>query len=325
VRTTLTRAQWLDVLASAISAPSVLNTQPWSLTVRDNRVELHADNDRQLQVLDPHGRQLLMSCGAALLNLRLAIVQRTRDPEVRLLPQPADPLHVATVTIGRPRTATPDESELFAAIPRRRTNRRPFSPEPPPADALTQLQQAAEAEAAEFVVLHGELRRQAVEAVRVAEYVLQRNLAARDEVARWIERHAAGEGIPPEALGVIPATEEALVRDFGTMTGEVNRPVSEFEQDPVLAAITTASDEPIDWIRAGQALERVHLTATARGLALSYLGQPFEVGDRWWGTGPIAGISGIPHMILRLGYAAPSAPTPRRPIEDVLRERRRSV
>jgi hypothetical protein len=112
---------------------------------------------------------------------------------------------------------------------------------------------------------------------------------------------------------------------FGTMTGEVNRPVSEFERDPVLAAIWTASDEPIDWIHAGQALERVHLAATARGLALSYLGQPFEVGDRWWGTGPIAGISGIPHMILRLGYAAPSAPTPRRPIEDVLRERRRSV
>jgi hypothetical protein len=109
------------------------------------------------------------------------------------------------------------------------------------------------------------------------------------------------------------------------MTGEVDRPVSEFERDPVLAAITTASDEPIDWIRAGQALERVHLTATARDLALSYLGQPFEVGDRWWATGPIAGISGIPHMILRLGYAAPSAPTPRRPIDDVLREGRRSV
>jgi hypothetical protein len=52
------------------------------------------------------------------------------------------------------------------------------------------------------------------------------------------------------------------VRDFGTMTGEVNRPVSEFERDPVLAAICTASDEPIDWIHAGQALERVHLTAT---------------------------------------------------------------
>jgi nitroreductase len=212
VRTTLTRAQWRDVLASAISAPSVLNTQPWSFTVRDNRVELHADKDRQLQVLDPHGRQLLMSCGAALLNLRLAIVQRTRDPGVRLLPEPTDPLHVATVTIGRSRTPTLDESELFAAIPRRRTNRRPFSPEPPPADALTQLQQAAEAEAAEFVVLHGDLRRHAVEAVQAAEYVLQRNLAARDEVAQWIERHAAGEGIPPEALGVIPATEEALVR-----------------------------------------------------------------------------------------------------------------
>jgi hypothetical protein len=146
VRTTLTRAQWRDVLASAISAPSVLNTQPWSFTVRDNRVELHADKDRQLQVLDPHGRQLLMSCGAALLNLRLAIVQRTRDPGVRLLPEPTDPLHVATVTIGRSRTPTPDESELFAAIPRRRTNRRPFSPEPPPTDALTQLQTAAEAE-----------------------------------------------------------------------------------------------------------------------------------------------------------------------------------
>jgi nitroreductase len=97
-------------VASAISAPSVLNTQPWSFIIRDNRVELHADKDRQLQVLDPHGRQLLMSCGAALLNLRLAIVQRTLDPEVRLLPEATDPLHVATVRIGRTRTPRPDEA-----------------------------------------------------------------------------------------------------------------------------------------------------------------------------------------------------------------------
>jgi hypothetical protein len=320
VATTLTPAQWRDVLASAIAAPSVLNSQPWLFTLRSDRVELYADKDRQLQVLDPHGRQLLMSCGAALLNLRLAVLHLTREPEVRLLPEPADPLHVATVTIGRSRAPIPGERALFAAIPRRRTNRRPFSPEPVPADALTRLRHAAEAEGGGLTVLTGPLRTQAVAAIRAAERKLQADTAAREEVARWIERHATGQGIPAEALGVIPATDEALVRDFGTMTGQVDRPVSEFERDPLLAAITTATDEPVDWIRAGQALERVHLTATSLGLALSYLGQPFDVGDRWWATGPIAGISGVPHMILRLGYAPPSPQTPRRQLDDLLRD-----
>jgi Nitroreductase family len=319
VRTTLTTAQWRDVLASAVSAPSVLNTQPWLFTLQRDRVELHADKDRQLQVLDPHGRQLLMSCGAALLNLRLAVAHLTCDPDVRLLPNEADPLHIATVRLGRSRTPTAEESALFAAIPKRRTNRRPFSPEPPPAEALTQLRGAAESEGAGFTVLHGALRTQAVAAVRTAEHKLQMDSAAREEVARWIERRSAGEGIPREALGVIPADDEALVRDFGAMTGQVDRTISEFERNPTLAAISTPGDEPIDWIRAGQAMERMHLTATSFGLAVSYLGQPFEVGDRWWATGPVAGISGVAQMILRLGYAPQSPATPRRPVEDVLR------
>jgi hypothetical protein len=171
----------------------VLNTQPWLFTPHRDRVELHADKDRQLQVLDPHGRQLLMSCGAALLNLRHWLIAASIRTYGCFLTMP---IHcTATVGLGKSRAPTANEAALFRAIPRRRTNRRPFSPEPRSGEVLTQLRHATEAEGAGLTVLFGALRTQTVAAVRSAEHKLQMDAAAREEVARWIERRSGGEGI----------------------------------------------------------------------------------------------------------------------------------
>ena len=110
--------EWRRALEAAASAPSILNTQPWLFELHRDRVELHGNADRQLRVLDRHGRQLLMSCGAALLNLRLALLNCSFEPDGTLLPERGKPMHVATVRIGHSgRTSGMPGSSLNARRP----------------------------------------------------------------------------------------------------------------------------------------------------------------------------------------------------------------
>src|SRR4051812_21809118 len=106
-------------------APSIHNTQPWRLRLTASSLDLHADGSRRLDVLDPRGRQLLISCGAALFNARVAIAAAGYSPLVHRLPDPNDPSLVARVAVGPPRGYLP-LAALDDYIPRRHTNRRAF-------------------------------------------------------------------------------------------------------------------------------------------------------------------------------------------------------
>jgi hypothetical protein len=89
-------------------------------------------------------------------------------------------------------------------------------------------------------------------------------------------------------------------------------------RSPVLVVIGTTEDTPQAWLAAGQALESVLLQATASGLAASFLNQPIEVKELRSRLGEIIGRDGYPQIMLRLGYAKPANPTPRRPAREVL-------
>jgi len=61
------------VLALAARAPSVHNTQPWRWRVDAESLHLYADASRQLPNTDPDGRDLILSCGAALHHCVVAL------------------------------------------------------------------------------------------------------------------------------------------------------------------------------------------------------------------------------------------------------------
>jgi nitroreductase len=136
------KESWFDqdqirkLVEAATRAPSVLNTQPWIFEIGRDRIELFADPARRLEIVDSQGRQWMMSCGAALLNLRLAVLAAGWEAVVDVLPDARDDTHIASVGQGRSRVPSPDERALFASIPRRHTNRRPFSPERPKPEAI---------------------------------------------------------------------------------------------------------------------------------------------------------------------------------------------
>jgi len=306
------------LVADAILAPSMHNSQPWRFRFEPGRqaIELYADPARMLRFGDPDGRAVHIACGAALLNLRLAAVVAGRQPLVRLIPTVTQPLLLATVRLAGPCQAQPDEIELHAAIPARRTNRSPFSGRPVPPGILAELAEAAQREGA---TLHFPDHEEAIRLLGLARDAERRLLAHpgyRAELARWVGGARDREGIPDAALAPHDLAGVAPVRDFGAAPPGPVR-YAWFEERPQLAVLATPSCSRSDWMRAGQALQRVLLTATLRGVASSPLTQPLETPDAWLVRDPQSSFE-YPQMILRFGYGLPVPHSPRRPVSEVL-------
>jgi nitroreductase len=306
-----------EMLRAATRAPSMHNTQPWRFAVRraSQEIDLYADPARTLRHSDPHGRAVHIACGAALFNLRLAIMMAGRDPVVRLLPDPGEPLLLATARLARPYRPGEADRELHAAIAARRTNRRPFSSRPVPPGIVAELMAAASLEGAALRLPGCEETRRLLELAAAAERDLFADPGYCAELTQWAGGERDRDGIPGSAVGPRDPRGLTPVRDF--KVGRVD--YAWFEENPQLAVLSTVTGTHADWLRAGQALQRVLLTATARGIAASPLTQPLETADAWLVRDPCSP-GERPQMILRLGYGLPVPASPRRPVSEVLDE-----
>lgn len=314
----LPRAAIEQLLQAAAAAPSMHNTQPWQFRVRNGGsvIEQFADPRRQLSYADPSGRAVHIACGAALFNLRLAASVAGRSTVIRLLPDPSAPLLLATVRFGGHYQAEESERKLYAAIWRRHTNRQPYSEEPVPPAVLAEMAGAARAEGAILQFLDHLETKRVLHLVADAESAQLADPAYRAELARWVGGEREHDGIPSSALGPRAPDRLTPVRDF---TPEPTEPVryARFEATPQLAVLSVRVGGRMDWIRAGQALQRVLLTATIAGIATCPLTQPLETADAWLVRDPRSE-SEEPQMIVRLGHAPEVPPTPRRPVSDIL-------
>lgn len=306
------------LVEAAGAAPSIHNTQPWRFRVAgDDLLEMHGDPERMLWVADAHGRALHVSCGAALFNLRLAARTSGAKPLVWPLPDPqGEPTLMASVQLTRGRPATAGERELFGSIWQRHTSRAPFSGQRIPDTVWAALEQAAGTEFAVFRPLDTADTARVLRIAADAERELAEDFDHRVELARWIGTGGA-DGVPATALGARPDRDPAPVRDLGRAAPASPLPTGSYEARPQLAVLATARDDPADWLRAGQALQRVLLTATIASLAASFLYQPVELHDMrqstgWWPWPE------CPQIILRLGYGPAGAGSPRRRVDDVL-------
>lgn len=321
------REQLRHALRLAVLAPSGHNTQPWRFILRDRSVDLRADRERCLSVVDPDGRELVMSCGAALGHLRVALDRHGLEHAVVALPDPRDADLLARVHLTggtcRPDDATP---ALYDAIPRRRTTRRPFEDRMPAPHDLMACAAAALAEGARLHLVTAASELETVAAlVADGDRTQMRDPAFRAELARWIKsrRGPGHDGVSGADFGMpdlLSPLGALAVRTVDMGDGVAEKDMALAAAGPVLGLLTTPSDTVADWLTAGQALSRALLTLTARGMTAAFLNGPVEVATLRPRLRAALHVDGVPQLLLRIGYGPSLPPSVRRPIEDVLTE-----
>ncbi len=315
----LSAARLESLIEAAILAPSSHNTQPWVFRISDNRIALLADRTRALPVNDPDDRELTISCGAVLFNLRVAAANSGLGTATRVLPEEEDDDLLAIVDLhddGQQRQL--HVGLYYPAIEKRRTYRKRFEERKVPESVLIELTGAAEQEQAWLKVLTEEcLRKHAAVLVAEGDAAQWSNPSWRRELAAWMHPRRKGDGLT--VPGLIAPIAKTVVRSFDMGNGIGAKDSQLVDQSPVLAVLGTPGDALTDWLTAGQALQRVLLLATNLGLQASYLNQPIQVASLRPKLQHAIGVAGFPQILLRIGFTAERLPeTPRRPLTDVI-------
>ncbi|MDG3010547.1 hypothetical protein G4X40_10345 [Rhodococcus sp. D2-41] len=307
----------------ACRAPSLHNSQPWRFVYDSAGLHLYVDERRLLDTTDPTGRQAIISCGAALHHLRIALPHFGLAPTVRRFPDPADPSLLADITFDRVEDLDPRDAALFLAIEHRRTDRRPFRR--PSEVALHDLDRAARRHGATMTLLGPEARDELARASRTSAALHRYDPAYRAELLWW-SGHSRDDGIPrnllPAAVDGPPAVEIARTFPAGTLEADGD------EDQAALGVLSTCTDTPRDWLHVGEALSSVLLEATVLHLATCPLTHVTEVPASREIVRATTAVAGSPcrYPQVAIRFGGPRHPplvgqTARRSVEDVYRVR----
>ena len=312
--TTPTDAELARLIEHAVRAPSVLNSQPWRFVVERGAVLVFADRDRQLTALDPEGREMTLSCGAAVLYLRIAARHHGWQPTVLPFPVGSEPDLVAAVTF-QPGYRPDGDDRHFRALALRRTNRRPFTSEPVPFGIASEMAGAVSAEGASLHVFDGQPDKDALSHLVAAGVVKQgQDRDVVGDIQAWLRptKDPRPDGVRDSAQGMWD--RHALMRtppsSVAAYKGRLIR------EAPAVLVLCTSDDAPADWLRAGQALARALVVAADRGLAASYANEPVEVASLRLEVAELVG-GGVPQVIFRVGYPDAEPESSRRFARDV--------
>lgn len=308
-------------LALACRAPSLHNSQPWRWLFDGNTLQLFCDSDRLLPSTDAFGRQMVISCGAVLHHLEIALAARGWTTTVVQLPDEADSHLLATVNVASTDRVSADAVRLAAAITRRRSDRLPLL-EPPALDALTASLAALTSDSGTTIELIGRGQRsELIHASALVASMRQQDSMYQGELSWWTGESTLPEGIPTSSM--VSNDEHrrvALGRKFPA--GRPNARRLDVPDDrAAIFVLSTPTDTRRDWLRCGEMLSKVLLECTDQGLSTCALTHMTELPRSREMIRSVSRSGGAPQVVIRVGVTADAAaekPTSRRPLSEVL-------
>ena len=309
----------------ACRAPSVHNSQPWLWVAEAGVLRLFFDRHRTVPGTDDSGREAIISCGAVLDHLRVAMLAAGWHAEIKRFPNPKDRDHLASIEFSSVDHVTDAQRDRATAILQRRTDRLPLG-RPTYWDVFEPaLRSAIDDSPVTLHVLSDDARPQLVEASELAEAVRRDDLSYQLELDWWTSSFVANEGVPPSALASDKEDRRVDVgRQFPVRSHLDRRPEVTVDWSKILV-LSTAKDTRADALRCGEVLSTVLLECTAAGMATCTLTHLIEVDESRDVVRGLIEQSGEPQVLIRAGIApsmeGPPAPTPRNPLGDVLQIR----
>jgi nitroreductase len=323
-----TRSEIERAVSFGVRAPSIHNTQPWRWVYTAGALELHADRTRQLPALDPDGRSVLLSCGAALELAQLGFAAAGWRTEVDRMPDPARADLLARIRPMSRSAPDPSTVERARAAERRHTERRPFRREPVPVDIVRSLLAVAtDAGVYAYAVERADEKLDLAIVFSWADGVEMADPAYRAELAHWTRYGDANapDGVPASAVPHVragtPRHTDVAMRDFEAgITG--GQPLTEVvDERPLYLVVFTTADNREARLRAGEAYARISVQAERVGLASSAMTQAVDLPAVRERFRTLMNWPDHPQMVLRIGRSEPGPtppPTGRRSLPDVL-------
>jgi nitroreductase len=306
-----------DAIAAAGYAPSIHNTQPWWWCLDGDTMNLYLERSRVHTVTDPDLRQAILSCGTALHHVRTTLAAEGWRTAVTRMPDPADQDHFAHLRIEQPTPPDPEAARHIRTIPRRHTNRRAVTGAPVGRDDLHAVTDSVRAEGAWLQLLRPD---QVLELEAAAGHAQHADAGEPEwlaELAYWTDDARPARATIPYAVAqpAAPTTMAGRAAD--------DPPISATRDSAALFAILYGrSDEPRDWLRAGEALSAGWLTATERGISVLPLSAPVEVPATRETMRRLLSYLNHPFLVLRLGIVdandADASHTPRLPANQII-------
>ena len=309
----------------ACRAPSVHNSQPWGWVAEGEVLRLFVDRHRTVPGTDRSGREAIISCGAVLDHLRVAMLAAGWDAVIERFPNPSDPDHLASIEFRSVDHVTDAQRDRADAILQRRTDRLPLGR--PTYWRLFEpvLRSTIDDSLATLDVLSDDVRPRLVEASQLTEALRRDDSSYHAELEWWTSPFVVTEGVPPSAL--VSDKEHRRVdvgRIFPVRSHQDRRPEVNVDWSKILV-LSTPEDARADVLRCGEVLSSVLLECTMAGMATCTLTHLIEVDDSRDIVRSLIEQRGQPQMLIRAGIALPMevlpAPTPRRPLSDVLQIR----
>ena len=318
-----------DVLGAAVQlacrAPSLHNSQPWQWVAEGSRLHLYVDHSRILYSTDKSGREALISCGAVLDHLRVAMAAAGWTANIDRFPDPNDLNHVASFDFSPTRLITDDDRRRADAITHRRTDRLPFAA---PSDweslepALRNGVDTVSAGTIHLDMIPDEVRPELARASRLTDSLREYDSYYRTELDWWTNHFENSDGIPSSSL--ISAAEAGQVdvgRAFPDSPHTRRRASIGHDQSTVLV-LSTDEDTHGEAVRSGEALSAVLLECTLAGMATCTLTHLTELWSSRNLIGNLTGRTAMQQVLIRVGEAPVRGEeppmTPRRPLGEVL-------